>query len=350
MHTLNVPAPGNYPVYVGAGVLNQLPDYLKQHKLSGQLVVVTNTTLAPLHGQTLANSINARLIVVPDGEKYKTLDTVARLYDQFAMLELDRKAVVIALGGGVIGDMIGFAAASYIRGVNFIQCPTSLLSMVDASVGGKTGVNLAHGKNLVGAFKQPVFVIADTAMLKTLPNAERRSGLAEIIKHGLIADPSLLDPAQFESITADYVARAIQVKIDIVAVDPYEENIRAFLNLGHTFAHAIEAVSNYSWRHGEAVGVGLIGAARLSNWHELCGPDIPELVEQAVRAAGLPTTFSGYASADLRTAMNNDKKRAGGRVRFVLMRGVGDLLLDDNVPEYLVMRAIDSLREGPNGQ
>jgi 3-dehydroquinate synthase len=345
MHILNVPSPGDYPVYVGAGALGQLPDFLKQHKLSGQRVIVTNTTLAPLHAQALADTLNAHLITVPDGETFKTLDTVASMYDQFAALALDRKAVVIALGGGVIGDMAGFAAASYLRGVNFIQCPSSLLAMVDASVGGKTGVNLSHGKNLVGAFKQPVFVIADTDLLKTLPDAERRSGLAEIIKHGLIADPSLLDPAQFDPIQPEYVARAIQVKIDIVTRDPYEQNVRAFLNLGHTFAHAIESVSNYHWRHGEAVGVGLIGAARLSHWHELCGPEIPIQVEQAVRAAGLPTSFRGYSSADLRAAMNSDKKRANGKVRFVLLRGVGDLLLDDSVPEHLVMRAIDSLRE-----
>lgn len=344
LHTLPVPAPGNYAVYVGAGALQHLPDLLQQQHLTGQLVIVTNETLAPLHGQVLADRLGAALIAVPDGERYKTLEQVSDLYDQFARLGLDRQAVVIALGGGVVGDMAGFAAASYLRGVQFVQCPTSLLAMVDASVGGKTGVNLPQGKNLVGAFKQPALVVADTDLLATLPAAERRSGLAEIIKHGLIADSTLLDPAQFDPIRPDYVARAIQVKIDLVTRDPYEQNVRAFLNLGHTFGHAIEAVSGYQWRHGEAVAVGLIGAARLSYWHELCGPELPMQVEQIVRAAGLPTQISGFSTADLRAAMNSDKKRANGRVRFVLLKSVGEVMLDDTVPEALITRAIDSLR------
>jgi 3-dehydroquinate synthetase len=249
------------------------------------------------------------------------------------------------LGGGVVGDIVGFAAATYLRGLPFIQAPTSLLAMVDASVGGKTGVNLPYGKNLVGAFKQPEFVVADIDLLRTLPDAERRSGLAEIIKHGFIGDPGLLDPAQFDPITPGYVARAIRVKIDIVIRDPFEQHDRAFLNLGHTFAHAIEAVSNYTWRHGEAVAVGLVGAARLSHRHELCGPDLAAQVESTVRAAGLPTSFKGYLSADVRAAMNTDKKRKNGHVRFVLMRGIGDLVLDDSVPDYLVLQTLDSLRE-----
>lgn len=346
METLNVPAPGGeYQVYVGAGLLSQLRELLAQHNLVGQVVVATNETLAPLHGQSLAKALGARLIVIPDGETYKTLDTVRRVYDEFVATGLDRRSAVVALGGGVIGDMVGFAAATYLRGLPFVQAPTSLLAMVDASVGGKTGVNLPYGKNLVGAFKQPEFVVADTDLLHTLPDAERRSGLAEIVKHGFIADPTLLDPTQFDPITPEYVARAIRVKVDIVIRDPFENHERAFLNLGHTFAHAIEAVSNYTWRHGEAVAVGLIGAARLSYLHELCEPELVAQVEAAVRAAGLPTSYRGYSSTDLRAAMDTDKKRKTGRVRFVLMRGVGDLVLDDTVPDHLVLRTLDSLRE-----
>ncbi|MHB8626745.1 MAG: 3-dehydroquinate synthase [Aggregatilineales bacterium] len=346
METLNVPTPGGeYQVYVGTGLLSQLHGLLAQHKLTGQTVMVTNDTLAPLHGQALADSLGAQLITIPDGETHKTLDTVRTLYDQFAATGLDRHSVVIALGGGVVGDMVGFAAATYLRGLSFVQAPTSLLAMVDASVGGKTGVNLPYGKNLVGVFKQPEFVVADIDLLRTLPEAERRSGLAEIIKHGFIGDPSLLDPAQFDPITPEYVARAIRVKIDIVTRDPFEQHDRAFLNLGHTFAHAIEAVSNYTWRHGEAVAVGLIGAARLSHLHELCGPELPVQVETAVRAAGLPTSYMGYSPSDLRAAMNTDKKRQNGHVRFVLMHGIGDLMLDDSVPDYLVLQTLESLKQ-----
>jgi len=346
VETLNVPAPGGeYQVCVGTGLLPQMRDFLAQHKLTGQVVIVTNETLAPLHAQHLAETLGARLIIMPDGETYKTLDTVRTLYDQFAAAGLDRRSVVVALGGGVVGDCVGFAAATYLRGLPFIQVPASLLAMVDASVGGKTGVNLPYGKNLVGAFKQPEFVVADIDLLRTLPDAERRSGLAEIIKHGFIGDPSLLDPAQFDPITPEYVARAIQVKIDIITRDPFEQHDRAFLNLGHTFAHAIEAVSNYTWRHGEAVAVGLIGAARLSHFHELCGPELPAQVESAVRAAGLPTSYKGYASADVRAAMDTDKKRQNGHIRFVLMRGIGDLVLDHSVPDHLVLRTLDTLKE-----
>ena len=346
METLNVPMPGSeYQVYVGTGLLAQMSDLLAQHKLTAQAAVVTNETLAPLFGRKLTESLGARLIVVPDGEIHKTLDTVRTLYDAFATAGLDRRSAVIALGGGVIGDIAGFAAATYLRGVPFVQAPTSLLAMVDASVGGKTGVNLPYGKNLVGAFKQPEFVVTDVDLLRTLPDAERRSGLAEIIKHGFIGDPSLLDPAQFDAITPEYVARAIRVKIDIVVRDPFEQRERAFLNLGHTFAHAIEAVSNYTWRHGEAVAVGLIGAARLSYFHELCGPELPAQVEATVRAAKLPTGYKGYSSTALRGAMDTDKKRKTVHVRFVLMRGIDDLVLDDTVPDHLVLRALDSLRE-----
>ncbi len=348
IETLTVAAPGgSYPVYVGGGLLGKMHQLLAEHHLPGQVVIVTNHTLAALHGQRLAESLDARLIALPDGESYKTLDTVRALYDEFAAAGLDRQTTVIAVGGGVIGDMVGFAAATYLRGLPFIQAPTSLLAMVDASVGGKVGVNLPQGKNLVGAFKQPEFVLADTDTLLTLPIDEQRAGLAEVIKHGLIAnDPVLLDPANFTALTPAFIARAIQVKIDVVGRDPYERGERAFLNLGHTFAHALEAVGDYSWRHGEAVAVGLIGAARLSHLHELCGPELPEKVESILRAALLPTRYRDYTSADLRAAMNADKKRQDGRVRFVLMRAPGDLTLCDDVPDSLVLRVLDSLREG----
>ena len=347
VNRLNVNAPGGeYPVYVGKGLLGQAHDLLAAHKLNGQVVVVTNETLAPLYGQSLAKSLGAHFVTLPDGETHKTLATVRKMYDEFVALGLDRRAVIIALGGGVIGDSVGFAAATYLRGLPFVQVPLSLLAMVDASVGGKVGVNLPQGKNLVGAFKQPEFVLVDTDALRTLPEGERRSGLAEVIKHGLIAnDSELLNPANFGELSPAFVARAIKVKIDVVIRDPFEQNERAFLNLGHTFAHAIEAVSDYTWRHGEAVAVGLIGAARLSHLFGLCSAHLPAQVESIVRATGLPTSYRDFDAELLRAAMDTDKKRQHNKIRFVLLRAPGELTLRDDVPDSFVMEVLMSLRE-----
>jgi len=341
--TLTVTAPDKqYPIYIGDELLADAAALLEP--LRGRRVIVTNETLKPLYAEPLAQALDAALIALPDGEVYKTLDSVAALYASFAALGLDRSAIVIALGGGIIGDMAGFAAATYLRGLPFVQIPTSLLAMVDSSVGGKVGVNLPQGKNLVGAFKQPEMVLIDTALLATLPAVERRCGLAEAIKHGLLADPSLLNPDEYEALTPQFVARAVQVKIDVVQQDPYEQNIRAWLNLGHTFAHAIENVAHYSWRHGEAVAVGLLGAARLSVRHGLADASLATHVEGLLRAAGLPTSYSGFDVEDLRAAMGQDKKRTGARLRFVLLRGVGEPGLYDDVEDAEIMEVLQGLR------
>lgn len=346
LRTLEVHTPdGKYPIYVGTHLLDQIPSLLQKHGLRERNVIVTTESLAPIYGNHLAGLIDSKVISLPDGEASKTLNSVCRLYDAFSSAGLDRKSVVIALGGGVIGDTAGFAAATYLRGLPFVQVPTSLLAMVDSSVGGKTGVNLPQGKNLVGAFKQPEFVVIDTDVLKTLPDVERRAGLAEVIKHGLLADPSLLEPAQYAEPTPDFVARAVQVKINVVEEDPYEHNIRAFLNLGHTFAHAIESVSHYTWRHGDAVAVGLVAALRLSHKLGLCDAELPERIERLLRDTGLPTTYRDYVPGDLRAAMNADKKRKDNHVRFVLLGGIGRPTLVDDVPDVLVLQVLESLRE-----
>ncbi|MBZ0288189.1 MAG: 3-dehydroquinate synthase, partial [Anaerolineae bacterium] len=283
---------------------NEEQRHLKRHleaakptaaQSGAKTVIVTNTTLAPLYGQALMNSYaNASLAIMPDGESYKTLDTVAQLYADFVAAGLDRGGTVVALGGGVVGDVAGFAAATYMRGVRLVQMPTSLLAMVDSSVGGKVGVDLPQGKNLVGAFKQPAMVIIDPQFLRTLPLREWRCGMAEVIKHGLLADRILLDqiealgawgetaPALAEDELADLIARAVQVKVDVVQRDPFEKGERAHLNLGHTFAHAIEQASGYQWLHGEAVAVGLVAAARLSAALDRCDSSLPEEVEDIV--------------------------------------------------------------------
>lgn len=343
--TLNIHAPGHdYPIYIGEETLSHVHEFLQNHQLNGRRVIVTNDTIKPLYADALAQQIDAAVVTLPDGEIYKNLETISALYDSFVGLGLDRKSVVIALGGGVIGDTVGFAAATFLRGVPFVQIPTSLLAMVDSSVGGKVGVNIPQGKNLVGAFKQPEMVVIDTNLLETLPSVERRCGLAEIIKHGLLADATLLDPAPYEKPTQEFVARAVQVKIDVVQRDPYEQNIRAWLNLGHTFGQAIEAVSGYQWRHGEAVAVGLCGAARLSYLHGLCDAALVEQVEKLLEQTGLPTRYHGFDPEDIRAAMDSDKKRLNARVRFVLLKGVERPDIYSDVPESLVMKAITEIR------
>jgi len=262
LHELTVRgAEHEYPVIVGPGVLSAaLPDLVARGRFS-RVAIVTNTRLAPLYGLALADRLpGACLITLPDGEQYKTMDSLARLYGELLAAGVDRSGLVIALGGGVIGDLAGFAAATFMRGVALIQAPTSLLAMVDASIGGKVGVDLPQGKNLAGAFKDPLAVFADTDTLATLPPVERRCGLAEVVKSALIADPALLEELSADPLPPDdtIITRTARVKIALVNQDRTEQGVRAFLNLGHTFAHAIEQVSGYAWKHGEAVAVGLI--------------------------------------------------------------------------------------------
>ncbi len=313
--------------------------------LGGRAAIVTNTTLAPLYGEMLAARLpGAALFVLPDGEAHKTLDSVARLYADFVAAGLDRKSTVVALGGGVIGDTAGFAAASYMRGVDFVQMPTSLLAMVDASVGGKVGVDLPEGKNLVGAFKQPCAVLIDPQVLRTLPMREWRCGMAEVLKHGLLADPALLDPTLHDPTQAEtLIARAVQVKVDVVQRDPFERGERAHLNLGHTFAHAIEQATAYAWPHGEAVGVGLLAAARLSESLGLCDLGLASHVESVLREVGLPTRARGLNPEALYAAMQTDKKWVNGRSRFVLLEGIGAPLVVEDVPKAAIIEVLESL-------
>jgi len=266
---------------------------------------------------------------------------------------LDRQGTILALGGGVVGDVAGFVAATYLRGIEVVQCPTSLLAMVDASVGGKTGVDLPQGKNLIGAFKQPIGVFADLSTLITLPVEEFAAGMGEVIKAGLIANPALfeqleigarlLPPHDEESASAlaTVVIDAIQVKRDVVEEDPYEKGRRAILNLGHTFAHAIEQVSGYAVRHGEAVGMGLAAAAQLSASLGYCAGDLQTRIEAALEKASLPTRLpANLAAPALYKAMGSDKKKASGSLHFVLLRDVGDLFVSGDVPQTVVIETL----------
>jgi 3-dehydroquinate synthase len=353
---IRVTAPGgDYDILIEPGLLQNIAgrgDLSRLPYTNTKTVVVTNSTLAPRYGETLVKALpDAALVTMPDGEQYKTLATVAKLYTDFVAAGLDRSGTVIALGGGVVGDTAGFAAATYMRGVPFIQIPTSLLAMVDSSVGGKVGVDLPQGKNLVGAFKQPDVVLIDTNVLQTLPECERRCGMAEVIKHGLLADEGLLELIENGHGTAvslqdapEMVWRAVLVKVDVVQQDPFEKNIRAHLNLGHTFAHAIEQVSGYAWPHGEAVGVGLLAAARLSHELGLADAALVERVQRILTRVGLPTHLAGFDTSAIYAAMGTDKKRQSGRLRFVLLRGVGQPVIKEEVPRERVIAVLDSLQ------
>jgi 3-dehydroquinate synthase len=332
---------GDYDIHIAAGLLSRVSEFVPPAKT----VVATNTSLAPLYGQQLVASLpQAALVVMPDGEQYKTLDTVAQLYADFVKAGLDRNGTVLALGGGVVGDTVGFAAATFMRGVRLIQIPTSLLAMVDSSVGGKVGVDLPQGKNLVGAFKQPDAVLLDPTVLATLPEREWRCGMAEVIKHGLLADEGLLDPTLWTKERAgELVRRAVQVKVDVVQQDPYEQNIRAHLNLGHTFAHAIEQVSNYSWLHGEAVGVGLVAAARLSHALNLIGSNLAQEIEAVVYKLHLPTRLNNLDPHALYAAMGTDKKWLSGHSRFVLLRGLCQPTLVEDVPKETIINILKEM-------
>ncbi|MGC9467386.1 MAG: 3-dehydroquinate synthase [Anaerolineae bacterium] len=354
VRTLRVPhLSGQYDVHVGDGILELLGGRVRAAGILEQalVAVVSNTAVAPLYAEAVVESLEQRgygtfVVEIPDGEAYKTLETVHALYDAFLHHDLDRDGVVLALGGGVVGDIAGFAAATYMRGVRFIQVPTTLLAMTDASVGGKTGVDLPQGKNLVGAFKQPELAFIDLAVLGTLPEAELRSGLAEVIKHGVIADPDLFEDlaAALDSdalaITTDLLARSIAVKIDIVKQDPHERGLRAVLNLGHTVGHALEWLSGYEMRHGEAVAIGMVAAARIAEGLGRARPGLGDRLSTILGSAGLTANCPARPAREIWNAMRHDKKRHGQRLRWILPVRVGEVQIAENVPEELVLSTL----------
>ena len=339
---------GRYDIFIGDGLLVEAGDLMRRAGLPpGLAAVVTNPEIGQAHAGTLVKGLSEAgfqpvVVEIPEGEAYKTLDTVANLYDEFVEAGLDRRTPVIALGGGVVGDMAGFAAASYLRGVPFVQIPTSLLSMVDASVGGKTGVDLPQGKNLVGAFKQPALVVIDPETLRTLPAAEFCSGLAEVVKHGIIGDPDLFEALEMGKIIdlPALIRRAVRVKVQVVEEDPFEQGRRAVLNLGHTFGHALETLSDFSLRHGEGVSIGLAAATRLAARLELCDPALVGRVERLLEHLALPIRCSDVSPEQVLRTMSTDKKRVGSQLRFVLPRAVGDVDTFDGVDEHAVLKTL----------
>ncbi|MDD3355104.1 3-dehydroquinate synthase [Zoogloea sp.] len=338
MRTLNVElAERSYPIHIGAGLIDA-PELILPYLKTRRVAVITNDVVGPLYLERFAAGLEAQglqvvRIVLPDGEAHKDWPTLNRIFDALLAARCDRGTTLIALGGGVVGDMVGFAAATYQRGVPFIQVPTTLLSQVDSSVGGKTAINHPLGKNMIGAFYQPRLVLADTQVLDTLPERELKAGLAEVIKYGLIRDLPFLEwiearldrlLARDPDALAEAVERSCRNKAEVVAADETEQGERATLNLGHTFGHAIETGLGYGeWLHGEAVAAGAIMAADLSRrlgW--LSDADVARIVRVHVQA-GLPVLGAPLGVARYLELMSHDKKVADGQLRLVLLKAVG---------------------------
>ncbi|MFQ5922405.1 MAG: 3-dehydroquinate synthase [Anaerolineales bacterium] len=339
------PRPG-YEVLLGEGLIANLSTWLEQAQLSPPFVVVSDSNVAPLYEEVTRKSLECSFVTVPAGEEHKSQETLSNLYAAFMKAGLDRSSTVIALGGGVLLDLAGFAAATYMRGIRWAALPTTLLATVDASIGGKVGINLEGGKNLIGAFHAPSIVLADLTTLTTLPEEGTRTGLAEMIKAALIGDTDLF--THMESgppwISRSWIQRAMKVKLSIVDEDPHERGKRAALNLGHTFAHALEAASRYRLPHGQAVSVGLVGATRLASALDRCEADLLDRVQHVLLRFGLPVSYSGLDTERILDSMNKDKKRREGRFRFVIPVRPGRVETGIEAPETLIRDIVDGLR------
>ena len=356
-------AGGDYPVYVGWGLIAELPAKLAAVGSAGRLFVVADEGVEELHAATAMEALRAagreaQLLSVPPGEASKSLDALARIYAWLAAERAERRDTVIAIGGGVVTDLAGTAAATYLRGLPLVHVPTTLLSMVDAAIGGKVAVDLPAGKNLVGAFHQPQAVVADIATLATLPERERRAGFAEVIKHAWIRDPAMLDELERDAETllalgaseadrcrlVELIGRNVAIKAAVVSADERESDLRMILNYGHTIAHALEAVTGYGrFLHGEALGVGMLGAALIAQ--RVTGLD-SAIVERHRRLAlryRLPLTAPGVDAAAVQQAIRSDKKVNAGAVRWVLLDAPGRPVLRSDVPPQLVAQVVDQL-------
>ncbi len=355
-HKLEIRSPENtYPIWVGEGLLQRVGDALAAVELAKTDVgIITHPALATLYGDTLQTTLERagytpHLFAFPAGETSKILRTVETLYGDCIEAQLDRRSAIVALGGGVVTDVAGFVAATYLRGVPYFPVPSTLLSMVDSSVGAKSGVDLPQGKNLVGAFKQPAGVVIDPELLDSLPKAEVVAGMAEVIKHAIVSDAELFALLEEQGLAqrSRILTQAIQVKIDIVEEDPYERGRRSVLNLGHTFAHAIEQVSHFRIRHGEAVGIGMAAAVHMSVALGRCRPATADRIERLIRQMGLPTRIAHVPLAedirfdpeDLYAAMATDKKRSGSNLRFVVVDDLEAVHIIDHPGDSHVLNA-----------
>ena len=340
----------SYDILIGVK-LEELGQRMVELRIGRKTAVVTNPTVNKLYGSRVLQSLTASdframPVEIPDGEQYKTIDWANSIFTALLINTFDRRSPLVALGGGVIGDLTGFAAACYMRGVPFIQVPTTLLAMVDSSVGGKTGVNHPMGKNMIGAFYQPRLVLMDLDVLKTLPKEEFISGMAEVIKYGVIWDHELFDfleknrekiLALEEGPLGHIISRSCEIKADVVSKDEREGGLRAILNFGHTLGHAIETLSNYSVRHGEAIAIGMVYASRLAERTGLCAPRVTERVTKLLADYGLPTSLAVLdrrpSVTELLDTIQVDKKAEGGKVRFVLPKKIGEVVISKDWDE-----------------
>jgi len=341
-----------YSIHIGTGLLARLAEFVAPLSPTS-ILIVTNDVVGPLYGDSALEALRpvarAALVRLPDGERTKRWDSVSRILDALVEHGADRKSVVVALGGGVIGDLAGFAASIYMRGIRAVQVPTTLLAQVDSSVGGKTGINHPSGKNLIGTFHQPSVVVSDSDVLQTLPSRELAAGLAEILKHGLLADARYFDDvvgdlpalrAREPAALASAIGRSCEIKAGVVGRDERESGERALLNFGHTFGHAIEALTGYTqWLHGEAVGCGMVLAADLSRRLGLIADRDVRGVEHAVALAGLPPRIEGLNAEDALQSMRGDKKAEAGAVRYIVLERIGRAV-QRAVPEPLVRETL----------
>jgi 3-dehydroquinate synthase len=362
MRSVQVPlGERSYTIHVGPGLLSRIGDHCRRLKLGERCAIITDSNVGPLYAEAVVRSLKmagfvSSIVTIPSGEVAKSLKTVAECYDQLAMKRLERRSFVIALGGGVVGDLAGFVSATYLRGIPFVQVPTTLLSQVDSSVGGKVGVNLKAGKNLVGAFYQPRTVLCDLDVLTSLPDREYRSGIAEIVKYGIIRDVELFKKLEKEidkllgrdaNTLTTVVSRCCALKSEIVAEDETEvRGVRDILNFGHTIGHGLEAISGYGeFLHGEAISIGQVAAARISS--RLAGLDgsIANRIRDLLVRSHLPVTIklSPKKLEALSDAMRLDKKVSGGEVKFVLLIALGETVTGQRVSDAEISTALNLL-------
>ncbi len=338
-------------ILLGAGLLEAIGPVARARGLRGTVALIGDSNVIEHHGDQVVASLKMSGFEVlprrvPAGEESKTLEMAGMLYEQLIQGGLERGDAIVALGGGVIGDLAGFVAATYLRGVPWVCCATTLLSMVDASIGGKTGVDLPSGKNLVGAFHPPLLTLSDLSVLHTLPPRELQGGLAEVIKAGIIADVELFEMIERGSTNLpEMIRRAIKVKVEVVREDPFEKGRRAVLNLGHTIGHAIEAASQFRLRHGEAIGIGCITEAKIAERLGLAQTGLSDRIEAVIDKVGLPTCYANLETDAIVHLMRSDKKKQSGRLRFALPRNIGEVVIGVEVKEEWVREALEAVRE-----
>ena len=344
----------SYQVYIGSGLLVQAGRWLSENGFSGKLVIITDNTVNKLYGGALSRHLtedgfSVSTLLVPAGEEQKSLETAGRLYNELVSSNAERTTPILALGGGVIGDLAGFVAATYLRGVPLVQMPTTLLAQVDSSVGGKVAVDHGQLKNMIGAFYQPRLVIADTDTLKTLPAEELASGLAEVIKSAAIRDENFfaflernLDriKALDEKALEESVFQSVKIKAEVVEKDELDSGLRNILNYGHTIGHAIESVSDFKMKHGEAVAIGMLAAAKISKKMGMLDENEVVRLKKVIERASLPTEMPDFKIEEIMRAMRHDKKVRQDKVRFVLLKSIGNVLITDEVNPSLVEQVL----------